>query len=55
MRRKPLVMTGAAVAVVAAGLGALTYAMSGTESTTGLDHPVFHPTEFERRKGSGTS
>ncbi|TPQ16846.1 hypothetical protein [Streptomyces sporangiiformans] len=44
MLRKTLVMTGAGVAAVAAGLGALTYAMSGTESTTGLDHPVLDAT-----------
>ncbi|MGJ5830281.1 hypothetical protein [Streptomyces ossamyceticus] len=37
MNRKPLVVAGAAVAAVAVGVGALTYAMSGTESTTGLD------------------
>ncbi|WP_200301503.1 hypothetical protein [Streptomyces adelaidensis] len=37
MERKPLIMTGAAVAAVALGGGALTYAMSGTESTTGID------------------
>lgn len=37
MERKPLIITGVAVAAVAVGGGALTYAMSGTESTTGLD------------------
>jgi hypothetical protein len=37
MERKPLLITGAAVAAVAVGGGALTYALSGTESTTGLD------------------
>lgn len=37
MASKPLLITGAAVAAVAVGGGALTYAMSGTESTTGLD------------------
>ncbi|MDX3693939.1 hypothetical protein PV726_27105 [Streptomyces europaeiscabiei] len=37
MERKPLVLAGVAVAAVAVGGGALTYAMSGTESTTGLD------------------
>ncbi|MFI9751654.1 hypothetical protein [Streptomyces collinus] len=37
MERKPLIVTGVAVAAVAVGGGALTYAMSGTESTTGLD------------------
>ncbi|MEH0638004.1 hypothetical protein ACFU6M_17175 [Streptomyces bottropensis] len=37
MTRHPLVITGAAVAAVAVGGGALTYALSGTESTTGLD------------------
>jgi hypothetical protein len=37
MERKPLIMTGVAVAAVAVGGGALTYAMSGTESATGLD------------------
>lgn len=37
MERKPLLITGVAVAAVAVGGGALTYAMSGTESTTGLD------------------
>jgi hypothetical protein len=36
MARKPLV-TGVAVAAVAVGGGALTFAMSGTESTTRLD------------------
>lgn len=37
MARKPLVITGVAIAAVAVGGGALTYAMSGTESTTRLD------------------
>lgn len=37
MKREPLIVTGVAVAAVAVGGGALTYAMSGTESTTGLD------------------
>ncbi|MBZ3905724.1 hypothetical protein [Streptomyces griseiscabiei] len=37
MERQPLLITGAAVAAVALGGGALTYAMSGTESTTSLD------------------
>ncbi|MGW0706182.1 DUF4333 domain-containing protein [Streptomyces sp. NPDC002643] len=37
MERKPLIITGAAIAAVAVGGGALTYALSGTESTTGLD------------------
>ncbi|KND42578.1 MULTISPECIES: hypothetical protein [Streptomyces] len=37
MTRNPLAVTGAAVAAVAVGGGALTYAMSGTQSTTGLD------------------
>ncbi|UUU28835.1 hypothetical protein JIX56_02380 [Streptomyces sp. CA-210063] len=37
MERTPLLITGAAVAALAVGGGALTYAMSGTESTTGLD------------------
>ncbi|MDX2695685.1 hypothetical protein Sipo8835_19725 [Streptomyces ipomoeae] len=37
MPSKPLIITGAAVAAVAVGAGALTYAMSGTESSTGLD------------------
>lgn len=37
MERKPLIVTGIAVAAVAVGGGALTFAMSGTESTTGLD------------------
>ncbi|BBC38940.1 hypothetical protein SGFS_102340 [Streptomyces graminofaciens] len=37
MERRPLIITGVAVAAVAVGGGALTYAMSGTESTTGLD------------------
>ncbi|MFF6782975.1 hypothetical protein [Streptomyces sp. NPDC012510] len=37
MERRPMLITGAAVAAVAVGGGALTYAMSGTESTTGLD------------------
>ncbi|MFJ8467755.1 hypothetical protein [Streptomyces swartbergensis] len=37
MERKPFVITGVTVAAVAVGGGALTYAMSGTESTTGLD------------------
>ncbi|MEV3971307.1 DUF4333 domain-containing protein [Streptomyces sp. NPDC050698] len=37
MERKPFIITGVAVAAVAVGGGALTYAMSGTESTTGLD------------------
>ncbi|WP_060882430.1 hypothetical protein [Streptomyces caniscabiei] len=37
MERKPLLVAGAAVAAVAVGGGALTYAFSGTESTTGLD------------------
>ncbi|WP_326574052.1 hypothetical protein OG250_02020 [Streptomyces sp. NBC_00487] len=37
MERRPLLITGVALAAVAAGGGALTYAMSGTESTTGLD------------------
>ncbi|UUU26762.1 hypothetical protein [Streptomyces sp. DSM 40750] len=37
MERKPLLITGAAVAALAVGGGALTYALSGTESTTGLD------------------
>lgn len=37
MKREPLIVTGVAVAAVAVGGGALTYAMSGMESTTGLD------------------
>ncbi|GAA2277457.1 hypothetical protein GCM10010234_11920 [Streptomyces hawaiiensis] len=37
MERKPLIATGVAVSAVAVGGGALTHAMSGTESTTGLD------------------
>ncbi|MDX3641895.1 hypothetical protein [Streptomyces sp. MB09-02B] len=37
MERRPLLITGAALAAVAVGGGALTYAVSGTESTTGLD------------------
>ncbi|MEU3933773.1 hypothetical protein AB0E85_17285 [Streptomyces sp. NPDC029044] len=37
MERKPVIVTGVAVAAVAVGGGALTFAMSGTESTTGLD------------------
>ncbi|MDX2527403.1 hypothetical protein [Streptomyces europaeiscabiei] len=37
MERKPLVLAGVAVTAVAVGGGVLTYAMSGTESTTGLD------------------
>ncbi|WP_234441218.1 hypothetical protein [Streptomyces scabiei] len=37
MERKPLVLAGVAVAAVAVGGGGLTHAMSGTESTTGLD------------------
>ncbi|MFH9887249.1 hypothetical protein ACH4OQ_01490 [Streptomyces luteogriseus] len=37
MERKPLIVTGVALAAVAVVGGALTYAISGTESTTGLD------------------
>jgi hypothetical protein len=37
MERKPLIITGVAVAAVVVGGGALTFAMSGTESTTRLD------------------
>lgn len=37
MDRSPLLITAAVVAALAVGGGALTYAMSGTESTTGLD------------------
>ncbi|MER7480245.1 hypothetical protein ABTX60_21845 [Streptomyces sp. NPDC126510] len=37
MERKSFIITGVAVAAVAVGGGALTYAVSGTESTTGLD------------------
>ncbi|KFG03921.1 hypothetical protein [Streptomyces scabiei] len=37
MAHKPLVITAGVVAALAVGGGALTYAMSGTESTTGLD------------------
>ncbi|MFF5359843.1 hypothetical protein ACFY4I_10675 [Streptomyces scabiei] len=37
MARKPFTIIGVAVAAVAVGGGALTYAMSGTESTTPLD------------------
>ncbi|MFM9594847.1 hypothetical protein ACKI1J_29865 [Streptomyces scabiei] len=37
MARKPLIITAGVVAALAVGGGALTYAMSGTESTTGLD------------------
>ncbi|MEU6915040.1 hypothetical protein [Streptomyces olindensis] len=37
MERKHVITTGAALAAVAVGGAALTYAMSGTESTTRLD------------------
>ncbi|MFJ9742029.1 hypothetical protein [Streptomyces sp. NPDC101166] len=37
MEHKPLIVAGVAVAAVAVGGGALTCAVSGTESTTGLD------------------
>ncbi|MDX3517869.1 hypothetical protein [Streptomyces scabiei] len=37
MAGNPFIVIGGAVAALAVGGGALTYAMSGTESTTGLD------------------